>query len=117
MSSQDRDRERRLNARISDETIHIEYVAPSPHVRDLSISGCYILDARTLQRGQQLQLRIRFEDGDPIVAGAMVRRVDAGVGMAVEFLQMDANDRHRLKEYLLKASPGSVSPAGADIFE
>lgn len=111
------DRERRLSARIADETIHVEYVAPSPHVRDLSISGCYILDPRTLQLGQPIQLRIRFDSGEPIQVGGMVRRVDSGVGMAVEFLQMDADSRRRLKEYLLKASPGSVSPAGKDIFE
>lgn len=117
MSSPDRERERRLNARVFDTSVHVEYVAPSPHVRDLSLTGCYILDPRALQLGQPVQLRIRLGDTEPMVVSGMVRRVDAGTGMAIEFIHIELEDRRRLKDYLLKASPESISPAGKDIFE
>jgi hypothetical protein len=110
-------RERRLHLRVTDVPVHIEYVAPSPHIRDLSLSGCYIQDLRTLHLGQQLQLRIRLDNAEPILISGMVRRVDAGVGMAVEFIHIEPDDRRRLKDYLAKAAPESISPAGKDIFE
>ncbi|HEX9759705.1 MAG TPA: PilZ domain-containing protein, partial [Candidatus Acidoferrales bacterium] len=96
--------------------VHVEYVAPSPHVRDLSLSGCYILDARTLHTGQTVRVRLIFSNGDAVVVHGMVRRVDEGVGMALEFISIESADRQRLKLYVEQADPGSVSPAGSDIF-
>lgn len=110
------DRERRLAARVTSGAVHIEYVAPSPHIRDLSLSGCYILDARTLHTGQTVRVRLIFGPADAVVVHGMVRRVDEGMGMALEFISIDAGDRQRLKQFVEQADPGSISPAGADIF-
>lgn len=109
------DRERRLSARVAASPVHIEYVAPSPHIRDLSLSGCYILDSRTLRTGQTVRVRLIFGPNDAVVAHGMVRRVDDGVGMALEFIQIEGGDRQRLKRYVEQADPGSVSRAGTDI--
>lgn len=116
MAEQSRERDRRLDARVADGIIQVEYVAPSPHVRDLSVSGLYLADTRTLQRGQPIELKLRLGGSDAIVVRGMVRRVDPGQGVAIEFIHVDAADRRRIKEFIAKVSPDKISPAGDDIF-
>ena len=43
-----------------------------------------------------------------------MRRVDPGMGFAIEFIQLDAPDRRRLKEYIARSNPDKLSPAGRD---
>ena len=116
MAGDNRDRERRLEPRVSNDVIEVEYVAPSPHVRDLSIGGLYLLDQRPLLRGQPVQLKIGLAGLGTIVVQGMVRRVDQGVGMAIEFTQVDTADRRKIKEFIARANPGQISSAGEDIF-
>ena len=104
------DHERRLTPRVADGVIQIEYVAPSPKVRDLSVSGLYLVDARPLQRGQPVDLRLII-NGEPILVRGMVRRVDPGEGMAIEFIQVDAAGRRRIKEFIAASDPSKISPA------
>lgn len=106
-----RDYERRGDARVADGVIQVEYVAPSPSVRDLSTSGLYLNDPRTLQMGQLIELKLRIGADEPIVIHGMVRRVDPGQGMAVEIIRLDANARRRIKEFISRADPGKISPA------
>lgn len=109
------EQDRRLNPRVADDrVVRIEFVAPSPKVRDLSVSGLYILDTRPLQRGQQVELRLTLGLHEPILIRGMVRRVDPGQGAAIEFIQIDAAGRRRLKEYVASSDPSKVSPAGLD---
>jgi hypothetical protein len=112
-----RDFDRRLDPRVADGIIQVEYVAPSPRVRDLSVSGLYLRDSRTLQRGQPIELKLRLSDGgEPILIQGMVRRVDPGEGMAIEFIQLSAQNRRRIKDFISRSDPGKVSPAGEDEF-
>ncbi len=112
--STDRERDRRLDARVTNDVIQVEYLAPSPHVRDLSISGLFLLDPRPLMRGQPVQLKLSLAGVGTVVVQGMVRRVDPGVGMGIEFTQMEPSDRRKIKEYVARANPGQVSPAGED---
>jgi hypothetical protein len=116
MSVQQNDRDRRLEPRLADEgVVHVEYIAPSPHVRDLSASGVYLADPRQLQLGQTVKLRLSLgAAGTPIVVTGMVRRVDPGQGFAVEFIQLAQGDRRRLKEFIARGNPDKISAAGAD---
>lgn len=106
------ERDRRLNPRVADGYIVIQYVAPSPQVRDLSVTGVYIVDPRGLQRGQQVELKLQIGNEQPFVVRGMVRRVDPGQGMAVEFIQVDAAGRRQIKEFISRSEPGKVSAAG-----
>lgn len=106
--------ERRLSPRVADGIIQIEYVTPSPKVRDLSVSGLYLVDTRPLQRGQPVELKLTLGEGEPILVRGMVRRVDPGEGMAIEFIQVDAAGRRRIKEFVATSDPSKVSPAGQD---
>ena len=112
------DHDRRLTPRLADESVvHIEYVAPSPKVRDLSVSGLYLVDSRPLQRGQQVELKLTLGSSpEPIVVRGMVRRVDPGQGFAIEFIQIDAAGRRRVREFIASSDPSKISPAGEDVF-
>ena len=110
-----RDRDRRLDPRVSDNVVQAEYVVPSPQVRDLSVSGIYLADTRTFQIGQTVELRLRLGASEPMSIGGMVRRVDPGQGMAVEFIHLETADRRRIKEFIARAHPEKVSPADEDI--
>lgn len=112
----ERDRDRRLDPRVADGVITVEYVAPSPQVRDLSVSGMYLRDPRPLQRGQPIDLRLRLGSSEAMIIRGMVRRVDPGEGMGIEFIQIEAADRRRIKEFVARTSPEKLSPAGEDVF-
>ncbi len=110
------DRERRLDARVTDGILQVEYVTPGPVVGDLSLTGMYVKDQRPLTRGQPVDLKLRIGDGEAIAIQGMVRRVDPGEGMGIEFIHIDATGRRRIKDYISKINPDKVSPAGDDIF-
>ena len=101
---------------MADGVIKVEYLAPSPQVRDLSVSGLYLKDSRTLQRGQPIELLLRFSGEEPILIRGMVRRVDPGEGMAIEFIQLSAADRRRIKDFIAHSAPEKISPAGESEF-
>ena len=110
------DFDRRLDSRVADGVIKVEYVAPSPQVRDLSVSGLYLKDPRTLHRGKSIELLLRIASEEPILIRGMVRRVDAGEGMAIEFIQLSAADRRKIKDFIAHSAPEKISPAGAEEF-
>lgn len=115
MSASKQERDRRLEPRLTDEgVLHVEYVAPSPQVRDLSASGVYLADPREVKLGQSIRLRLTLGSSGPFLVTGMVRRVDPGRGFAVEFIQLDAADRRRLKDHIARSNPEKVSPAGHD---
>jgi len=107
------ERNRRIEPRVSNvNDVGVEYVTPGPKVRDLSVSGMYILDSHTLQRGEQIELKLRIGNEPPFLVRGMVRRVDPGQGMAIEFIHVDAAGRRRIKEFVSRSESGKVSAAG-----
>jgi hypothetical protein len=101
----DRERERRLDARVADDVVRAEYVVPTLRVRDLSASGLYLLDPNPLQDGQIIELRLYLGSSEPLEVRGMVRRADSGLGMAIEFTRISAADRHRIKQYIAAVDP------------
>jgi hypothetical protein len=67
-------------------------------VRDLSLSGAFIEDARPLRPGRIIRLRITDRQAPPLEMKAMVRRVVPDQGMTVEFVEMSDETRRRLRE-------------------
>ncbi len=96
----DAKKNRRHAPRITEAAGPIEYVAPSPRVRDLSLNGAYVLDTRPFHIGESVEFRLWLGPRDSIVVRGMVRRVETGKGMALEFIHIDGTDRRRLKDYL-----------------
>ena len=111
-----RERERRLDARVAEDVVRAEYVVPTLRVRDLSASGLYLLDTNPLQHGQLIEFRLFLGNEDPIQVRGMVRRVDSGLGMAVEFIGISAADRHRIKEFIVRTNPKAAADFDRDLY-
>lgn len=95
------DKGKRTHPRIKPEqTVRVEYPDFVPRVRNLSISGAFIEDARPLPPGRIVPLRLWLGYKEPITMKVMVRRVVEGRGMGVEFLSMEEDDRKRLREFV-----------------
>lgn len=99
--------ERRSEARITPlQTLYGDYPEQRPYVRDIGLSGAYLVDSNPLFRGRIFQLRLWLDKRAPITVKVMVRRYDQAKGMSVEFLTMSEEDRRRLRAFL-------GAPAGA----
>ncbi|MFQ5816654.1 MAG: PilZ domain-containing protein [Terriglobia bacterium] len=95
------DYERRGQPRIKPaKAIFVEYPGYQAQIRDLSLGGAFIEDHRPIARGRVVQMRLLLDGGTPIVAKAIVRRVEPDIGMGVEFIEMTADDRNRLREFV-----------------
>jgi hypothetical protein len=102
--------ERRQRPRATSVQEQLECVAPSARIRDISLSGVYLLLAEPPETGQDVQLRIWLRSGENIDARGVVRRVEPGRGAAVEFTDMDAAGRDLLTQFLsLHFSSGAES--------
>ena len=72
-----------------------------PRLRDISHTGAFIEDPRPLRVGRTLHLLIRLDaDSRAITVWGMIRRVEEGKGMGVEFVQISSDDRATLRAYL-----------------
>ncbi len=96
------------------EEVTVQYLSSVPRVRDLSTSGFFILDPRPFQRGETIEFRLTLGSAKPFVVTGMVRRIEPGVGMAIEFIRIDADARRRVKEFISRSDPKKVSPSRND---
>lgn len=95
--------ERRVGARIPGHEATIELLDFRPRLRDISQTGAFIEDQRPLPRGRTLRLLIRLgPNSRAITVWGMIRRVEEGKGMGVEFVQMSPDDRASLQAFLQK---------------
>jgi hypothetical protein len=105
---------RRHAARVNEVGSTIEYVAPSPRVLDLSLNGAFVLDTRLFHIGESLEFRLWLGPRDSVVVRGMVRRVEPGRGMALEFIHIESTDRRRLKDYLSRFEAFGDLPPSED---
>ena len=95
------DHNRRGAPRVSAREATVELLDFRPRVRDLSESGAFVEDPRPLPRGRMLHILLRIDEhAEAITLWGMVRRVEEGKGMAVEFLEMSATDKAVLQKFL-----------------
>ncbi len=95
------DNNRRSAPRVSVPEAVVELLDFRPRVRDLSEGGAFIEDPRPLPRGRMLHLLLRLDQPSrAITLWGMVRRVEEGKAMAVEFLEMSAADKASLRNFL-----------------
>lgn len=74
---------------------------------DISGSGCYVETAMPLPIGTQLRVDL-WIDENRISPSAIVRTRDPGVGMGIEFIGLQEDDKLRLQGHLDKIDPGSI---------
>ena len=94
------DHDRRTEPRLQVRPLSVEFPDLQPRVRNLSLSGLYIEEPRPFPRGRIVRLKIWLGDQESIVVRTMVRRVDEGAGMSLEFVEINDADRQRLRSFL-----------------
>jgi len=92
--------ERRGDQRFQAKGVVVELPDLKANLRDVSAFGAYIEDPRPLPLGRLMRIRLKLTQQLAINTRAMVRRVDAGVGMGVEFMEMSREDRAKLRTFL-----------------
>jgi hypothetical protein len=104
----DKGHERRLELRADPEgKVEAQYITPGPQVKDISASGIYLFESRPFARGQTIELKLRLADGEEFRIKGMVRRVDAGTGMGIEFINLTHHDRKRLRQFISQLKPAA----------
>lgn len=95
------DHDRRGQPRITPpKEVRVEYPDHHPRVRNLSLSGAFIEDPRPIPRGRVIRVKLVIDGEPPILAKAMVRRVEPEVGMGVEFIELSSEDQNRLRQFV-----------------
>jgi len=93
--------DRRCGLRVPAQEATVELLDFRPRVRDLSQGGAFIEDPRPLPAGRMLRLLLRLDpEARAITVWGMVRRVEEGKGMGVEFVQISPDDRATLRNFL-----------------
>jgi PilZ domain len=92
--------ERRHSPRASQVQAQVECKSPAAQVRDLSLSGVYLLLPDPPPSGEELALRLSLRSGENIDARGVVRRLELGRGAAVEFTSLSPAARDLLAQFL-----------------
>jgi len=66
--------------------------------QDISLEGMLLETDTPLEPGTEFKARVRLHGGPPLEAECVVKRLVAGIGMGVEFLEMTTGDRVRLRK-------------------
>ena len=66
--------------------------------QDISLEGMLLETDAPLEPGTEFKARVRLHAGPPLEAECVVKRLVAGIGMGVEFLEMTTGDRVRLRK-------------------
>lgn len=107
--------DRRWGPRVPAHEAAVELLDFRPRVRDLSQAGAFIEDPRPLPAGRMVRLLLRLDPHSrAITVWGMVRRVEEGKGMGVEFVQIVPDDRAALRNFL-REQVGSDLEIEADL--
>ena len=99
--------ERRRNARYAcHASVEIEWGSEVLRavISDLSASGMFIVTREPLWMRAEFSARIL--DGQRLLVNCVVKRVEPGRGMGVEFTEIPLDSRKPLEEYLWKLAGG-----------
>ena len=77
---------------------------------DISGRGCYVESLVPLPTGTELLITF-WIDSDKVHTKGLVRTSDPGVGMGIEFVELDMQIQQRLQDYLAKIDQGFASAA------
>jgi len=89
---------------------YVIYVEGSGSIRDLSLTGVFVIDEEPLPVGTTINFELRLHSVSLPVKG-VVRRSVPGQGMGIQFLQLSPEGKILLKSYLdtTARTPGAKS--------
>lgn len=82
----------------------ISYGATAAVVRDLSLEGVFVADPDPLPVGSELAFTLRA-GGQDITLEGVVRHVEKEVGMGIQFVNVSAVSKRRLRIYIAGLVP------------
>jgi PilZ domain len=82
----------------------ITYGASSAAVRDLSLEGVFVADPDPLPVGSELAFTLNA-GGQDITLDGIVRHVEDGEGMGIQFVNVSAVSKRRLRIYIASLVP------------
>ena len=77
---------------------------------DIGGRGCYVESLVPLPTGTEIVVTL-WIDSEKVTCRGTVRASDPGVGMGIEFLDLQVQIQERLQEYLVKIDKGFASAA------
>jgi len=93
-------------------TIELQPEDSSPifgNLTDISIGGCYVETSAVLASGSKL--KVVFSDhGQPLHVEGCVTRMDLGSGIAVQFKELNREDREQMQRILTLVQKTTISP-------
>jgi hypothetical protein len=88
---------------------HIVYPEGSGGIRDLSLSGMYVVDPDPLPEGSEVSFALRLGTNDIQLHGT-VTRSEPGKGMVIHFTELSRESTRRLRIYIAGLSPAPGGP-------
>lgn len=70
------------------------------NIANISIGGVFISTEEPIRAGTRMVVRFELPNKHRVIAVSRVRYVKKDVGLGVEFLSLDEDDREELKEYI-----------------
>ena len=93
MTEKDKRDSLRFKARPGD---NVYYIEGAGAIRDLSLTGIFVLDAEPLPVGTTITFSLRLGNETVLFEGIVTRSVD-GEGMGIQFTKMSREARRRLQ--------------------
>lgn len=82
-------------------------------LEDLSMSGCYIETQTPPEQGTRIRVSF-WMDEEEFAALGVIRYARPGLGMGIEFTQLEPDNHRRLTAFLERRKPGSPRPLVTD---
>jgi uncharacterized protein (TIGR02266 family) len=71
------------------------------NMANISLGGVFITTEEPIRMGTRMVVRFELPNKHRVIAVSRVRYVKKDVGLGVEFLSLDEEDREELKEYIV----------------
>ena len=70
------------------------------NMANISIGGLFITTEEPIRAGTRMVVRFELPNKHRVIAVSRVRYAKKGIGLGVEFLSLDEEDREELKDYI-----------------
>ena len=81
------------------------------NMANISLGGVFIATEEPIRMGTRMVIRFELPNKHRVIAVSRVRYVKKDVGLGVEFLSLDDEDREELKEYIISLKKSAKKSA------
>jgi uncharacterized protein (TIGR02266 family) len=81
------------------------------NMANISLGGVFIATEEPIRTGTRMVVRFELPNKHRVIAVSRVRYVKKDIGLGVEFLSLDEEDREELKEYIISLKKSAKKSA------